>query len=174
MYAPLHYREIDSEKSLSLKNSCGNFDSYMNFSDQAKADISWWKNNITSSFKKLQFPDITVVLYCDASFLGWGAVCGSTKTGGMWKFEEMHITSETGELIIIDINVLELHAIYLSLCALIKDTGVHIKVFSDNTTAVQTINKFGTSHSKLCHGFVKKIWIWAEEHRNFQLHTFLV
>ena len=61
------------------------------------------------------------------------------------------------------INILELKAILLALKSFAKTSHKHIKIMSDNTTAIHCINKMGTSHSVECHHEVLKIWelaIW--------------
>ena len=56
------------------------------------------------------------------------------------------------------INVIELKAILFGLKALAKDlTKVHIKVLTDNSTAVPCTNKFGTSRSQECESVTKEI-----------------
>ena len=42
--------------------------------------------------------------------------------------------------------------------SIVKDHGIHVKVFSDSTTAIACINKLGTSLSELCHYITKQIW----------------
>ena len=44
-----------------------------------------------------------------------------------------------------------------------KDHGIHVRLFSDSTTAITCINKLGTSHSGLCHHITKQICEWAEK-----------
>ena len=46
--------------------------------------------------------------------------------------------------------------------ALINQTGLHIKILSDNTTAVSGVNNMGTSHSQDCNTIVKLIWQFAK------------
>ena len=84
---------------------------------------------------------------------GWGAYCEGMSTGGSW------INTEKNW----HINALELKSILLSLMSIVKDHGIHVKVFSDSTTAIACINKLGTSHSELCHHITKQIWEWAEK-----------
>jgi len=60
------------------------------------------------------------------------------------------------------INELELKAIYfglLSFCSEISD--VHIRIRSDNITAVTYINNLGGVRSIKCHKLTKQIWSWA-------------
>ena len=95
--------------------------------------------------KKLRYPGITKVIYTDASIQGWGACCEGMSTGGSW----INIQKSW------DINALELKAILLSIMSFVKEHGIHVKVFSDSTTAIACINKLGTSHSELCHHITK-------------------
>ena len=64
------------------------------------------------------------------------------------------------------INVLELKAVLLALMSFVKTSHKHIKIMSDNTTAIHCINKTGTSYSTECHHQVLKIWKWAIIHKN--------
>ena len=83
----------------------------------------------------------------DASSYRWGAVMESQSTGGLFS------TSEMKE----HINVLELKAILFGSKAVAKSlTKVHIKVLTDNSTAVACINKFGTSRSQECDSVIKR------------------
>ena len=71
----------------------------------------------------------------------------NVSTGGAWLPDEklMHI------------NVLELKAILLALKSFVKTSHKHIKIMSDNTTAIYCINKMGTSHSMERHHKILKI-----------------
>ena len=39
----------------------------------------------------------------------------------------------------------------------------HIRIMTDNSTAVSVINHMGTSHSHSCNSMAKKIWEWCIE-----------
>ena len=47
--------------------------------------------------------------------------------------------------------------------SIVKDHGIHAKIFSDSTTAIACINKLSTSHSELCYHITKQIWEWADK-----------
>ena len=81
---------------------------------------------------------------------------GNVSTGGTWLPDEklMHI------------NVLELKAILLALKSFVKTSHKHIKIMSDNTTAIHCIKKMGSSHSVEYHPEVLKIWEWAIIYKN--------
>ena len=55
------------------------------------------------------------------------------------------------------INVLELKAVLLSRKSFVKTSYKHIKIMSENTTAIHCINKMVTLHSMECHHQVLKI-----------------
>ena len=55
-------------------------------------------------------------------------------------------------------NTLKLKSILLSLMSIVKIYGIHVKIFSDSTTAIACINKLGTTHLELCHHITKQIW----------------
>ena len=46
--------------------------------------------------------------------------------------------------------------------ASVNQTGLHIKVLSNNTTAVSGVNKMGISHSQDCSTIVELIWQFAK------------
>ena len=75
------------------------------------------------------------VLYTDASKTGWGAqIEQGINTCGIWSKSEStrHI------------NYLELSAVDLALSSLFNNrSDIHIRVMSDNTTAVSYINAMG-------------------------------
>ena len=50
MWGPLHYRQLESDKTEALKNSQGNFNEIMQISEAAKKDIAWWVSNIMDSY----------------------------------------------------------------------------------------------------------------------------
>ena len=57
------------------------------------------------------------------------------------------------------INIKELNAIYYGLRSFLPYvTGFHVRVLSDNTTAVSVVNNMGTTHSVECNQAAQKIW----------------
>ena len=82
----------------------------------------------------------------------------SIPTGGNWTYESLH-----------HINYLEMYAILLALKTFATDKShTHIRIMTDNSTAVSVINHMGTSHSHSCNSMAKKIWEWCIE-RNIWL-----
>ena len=51
---------------------------------EAILDLQWWMKNLYTVSKKLQYLDITKVIYTDTSMHGWGAYCDGMSTGGSW------------------------------------------------------------------------------------------
>ena len=101
-------------------------------------------------------PAAQVTLNCDSSLLGWGCVINGsdTTTGGRWS---------PGEALS-HINCLELKAIKLGLQSLCSHfSNLHVKVLSDNQTAVTYIRAMGGTHSITCNQITREIILWCKE-----------
>ena len=97
---------------------------------------------------------VDVIIYTDASTKGWGAVKETEKIGGRWSEEEAKY----------HINCLELLAAIFGLKAFCKnEQGIHVKIYSDNSTTVNYINAMGGVHSREFHTIAKDIWQWCIE-----------
>ncbi len=87
---------------------------------------------------------------------GWGFFDPTTGVSGGGRWSEIEQENH--------INYLEMKAIWLSLQTICKEPmGTHIKILTDNNTAVCTITKQGSSKSEKCHEMARKIWFWAME-----------
>ena len=151
-YGELFYRFLEHDKVSALKREKGNFDAMMEVNDNSINEIKWWLNNISSAYKLIRIQPFDLVLTTDASPDGWGAVVDNSSTGGHWTDTEKEA----------HINVLELKAIYFGLkCYFYDYFNKHIRIKSDNTTAVAYINNFGGCRSLDCHNIAKEIWLWA-------------
>ncbi|XP_044179688.1 uncharacterized protein LOC122961167 [Acropora millepora] len=154
MWGPLHYRQLESDKTEALKNSKGNFNEIMQISEAAKKDIAWWVSNIMDSYNVISHGTPHVHLYSDASKTGWGGTCNGTQCGGPWTPTESAL----------HINVLEIKAAFFTLkCFVHKLSNNHVRINIDNTTAVSSINHMGTSHSPLCNQAAAELWAWCIE-----------
>ena len=125
-YGLAHIKMLENDKIEALRISRGNFDVPMTLSDKAREDILWWLHNISKSEKHIQVAPPDVIIFTDASEQGWGAHLGDITTGGRWSEVES----------ILHINVLELLAIYFSLKSLVKTSHQHVRIMTDNTTAL--------------------------------------
>ena len=153
-FGALYYRHLEREKILALKLARGNFDSLMEISQSGKDDIKWWLGHLDDMYAPIHLPQITKTISCDASNLGWGAVLDNTPTGGAWTSDEQCL----------HINCKEMLAIYYALrsyCDSIK--CLHLRVLSDNSTAVSVLNKMGTVRSPQCNFIAKLIWNFCRE-----------
>ena len=153
-FGELHYRYLEHDKIVALQDNKGDYDAIMTLSQEARADLHWWFNNVTSAFRHIMPTDPDLTLTTDASNTGWGAVQGGQKTGGLWDLEEQAF----------HINYLELKAVLLglkSLCASIFNK--HIRIQSDNTTTVAYVNAMGGIKSAVCNELAQQIWQWCRE-----------
>ena len=89
-------------------------------------------------------PDITI--YTDSSTLGWGVTDGKNPSGGRWKADKIN-----------HINVLELKAILMGVQTYCKGKNYkHVRVMSDNITAVSYVNNKGAIKSEFCNKNCKR------------------
>ena len=47
-YGTLHYRILEKEHIYALKKSFGNYDVYINVTNNMKSELKWWSDNIQS------------------------------------------------------------------------------------------------------------------------------
>ena len=70
------------------------------------------------------------------------------------------------------INYLELLAIFLALKVFVKKImGKHVKVLTDNCTAMADINHMGTSSGPKRNALAKEIWLWCSSQNIFLTAT---
>jgi len=147
----LHYRLLEMDKNSSLKTEKGNFEAVCNISREGQHDIQWWRDNITTAYKSMcPPPEVDYTIFTDASNEGWGASDNNITINGRWseKEKEMHINEQ------------ELVAIKYAILSYLK-SGIqpkHIKIMSDNATAISYINKYGGCKSKNCNIISSDIW----------------
>ena len=84
-----------------------------------------------------------------------GAVtCGQTAQG-RWAVDEQEL----------HINALELLAILFGLQSFFEDDPpAHVRIFSDNSTALAYVNHRGGTHSQECDAIACRIWNFADSH----------
>ena len=152
MYGQLYYRALEHTKTLALKAAKGDFDSQMILTEDCKKELQWWVDNVVSSYNVITHGQPLNTLTTDASQNGWGAVYNDTSTGGFWSDKEKSYHT----------NHLELLAVFMGLKTFFKTHyNVHLRVLTDNTTAIAVLNHMGTSHSDPCNRLGKEIWEWC-------------
>eukprot|EP00794_Sanderia_malayensis_P001725 gene1725-1923_t len=125
MFGPLYYRNLDMNKTKALKEAKGNFDQVIKLSQDAIAEIQWWGTHVPHLFNKIDHGNPQIILYSDASKIGWGCSCNDIKSGGNWNPEEAQF----------HINYLEMLAAYFALKAFTTEPAhKHVKLMVDNTT----------------------------------------
>ena len=110
--------------------------------------------NLETMYAPIHASPISYTLCSDASNIGWGVAYKSYRTGGAWLREEQ----------VLHINAKEMIAIHYVLRCFSKFlTGKHVRILSDNTTAVSVINNMGTSHSYECNSIAQNIWSFCRQ-----------
>ena len=151
-YGALFYKFLEKDKNNALRIAKGNYDNHMFIGADAKSELQWWLDNCYNSFKPIRIDPPSHILTTDASLLGWGAVYNENSTGGQWNDEET----------LLHINLLELKAILFGLQSFLSHlSNTHVRIRSDNATAVAYINNLGGISSIPCHKISKSIWLWA-------------
>ena len=146
---PLHYRNLERFKIQQLKLARGNFQAVLvTLPLAAMEKIFWWESNLISSFRNIKTPPVDCTITTDASHKGWGATDGHTPTGGRWGLsEKTHI------------NVLELKAAFFAIKAYCSSKVFkHIRIRSDNCTAIAYINHMGGIKALECDTLAKELW----------------
>ena len=152
-YGRLFYRELECTKISALSTHKGNFDISICINAACIDEICWWKDNIMGTFKYINPPPITLVIFTDASTLGWGIHCNGVSNGGRWDNNEKKL----------HINALELLAIFIGIKSFCKNLhSTNVKIMSDNATAISYISNMGGTKSKTCNSITKQIWLWCQ------------
>ena len=156
----LYYRHLEFSKTSALEASKYDFDAPCPLSNQAMGEIGWWIDHIRDSFAYIKaIPDIDRVIYTDASKHlggGWGASDGTHHDiNGRWSLEEQSL----------DINCLELKAIKLAILSYVPlyQKCKHVRIMSDNTSAIAYVNKQGGTHSMIQNDLAVQIWEYVME-----------
>ncbi|KAK2564155.1 hypothetical protein P5673_012393 [Acropora cervicornis] len=140
-YGPLHYTQLEKEKSQAIKDSNGNYEAFMSLSTDVKTELQWWIENIENSFNVISHDPPSLTISTDASKIGWGGVFEHLTCRGHWTPQEAEE----------HINYLELMAAFFSLQAFVtKLNNEHVGLKIDNTTAVAAISNMGTNYSVQC------------------------
>jgi ribonuclease HI len=159
-HALLFTKEMENQKMLALIFNKGHFDKKMDVTLDMKDELHWWLENLTTLASPIILPPYDMIVRTDASLQGWGVYVPDTglRFGGRWNEDEL------GK----HINELELIAIYHALKACCRDVyNSHIKIMTDNTTAVSAIKKQGSTKSESCNTIGRKIWFWAVTQNNW-------
>ena len=150
-YGAAHIKFLEIDKNAALARCKGNFEGKMFISSRVREYIHWWLTHL-QEVRKIRLDSPELEIYTDASLEGWGALCGEIPIGGRWT------DSET----VLHINALELKAILFGLRSFVKTEGLHIKVWTDSTTALAYTRKMGGVKSESCNGIAREIWEFCE------------
>ena len=152
LYGPLHYRQLEHDKTTALQNNRWNFDKHMSLSPAARVELTWWISHVIDSVNVMTREDPAHILTTDASGEGWGAVVEHSRTGELWSAQEK----------LYHINYLKLLAVLLGLQVFYQNHhDTHIRLMIENSTSVAVINHMGTSHSCQLNALCKQIWEWC-------------
>lgn len=152
-FGKFYYRNLERLKTTALKKAKGNFDAKVKLTSICINELEWWLDNVYTSSRFIKIPDIDMTIFTDASDLGWGITNGSSSSGGRWSIEEKDK----------HINIRELKAVEIGIISYTKNTcPKHIRIMSDNTTAIAYINNMGGICSLECDELAKSVWLYCK------------
>lgn len=153
-FGKLWYRNLETAKINALRSSAGNYDSNMYISSIMKEELEWWIKNIRSQVRHISHGNPEISIQTDASLQGWGAVLNKHEIGGRWSEDESQN----------HINYLEILAILLAIKSFIHlIRNKHVKILTDNSTAVSYISQFGGTKSPDCNKVARQIWLLCKQ-----------
>ena len=159
-YGRLHYRYLEHCKTKALEANKYNFEAKCQLTEEAFSEINWWVDNIMDSFAYIRAtPEVDQTIHTDASKHlggGWGASDGiHDDINGRWSLQEQGL----------DINCLELKAIKLALqsYAPLYENCKHIRIMSDNTSAIAYVNKQGGTKCMAQNKLATEIWEYCRQ-----------
>ena len=144
-YGQMHYRQLERFKNTALQQNGDDFESQLPSLPQKVYDeLKWWLSNSDKCIRAVTLAEIDYTIETDASYLGWGASNGIQPIGN--RCEEVELPH---------INFLELRAIWLALNSYFMNNcnARHVKILSDNSTAISYVNKMEPSDD-----LAKNIW----------------
>ena len=150
-YGNLYYKELEMLKIKALRKNSGNFEAFEILNKEAIHELKWWKENISKCFNYIKATNVDKIIYTDASKAGWGISSENETNGGRWEPQEKEL----------HINVLELKAIGIGIKSFYKTEHKHLRLMSDNATAIAYINNMGGVKSKECNTVTREIWEWC-------------
>ena len=104
-FGKLHYRNLEIEKNLALRQHKGNYEALISQSPSAKEELAWWIKNVDQAFNPISHSNHAIEIRTDASKKGWGVYHGGDTTQGLWSDTESQLY----------IDALELKAIHFAL-----------------------------------------------------------
>ena len=151
VFGPLSYRRLVNDKD--------DYDHKMCLSPGNQDELKWWITALPTAVRYIAHANPDITLTTDASHTGWSATVCAHQAQGLWPFQETNDYNS---------NILELRPIELGLLSLLRSRAIqHIRIISDNMTAITYIIAMGGVQSKECNLIAKRIWLWAIDRRNW-------
>ncbi|XP_064113206.1 uncharacterized protein LOC135219920 [Macrobrachium nipponense] len=158
----LHLRPLQFYLNRNWKRKEQRLSDTFPISAEVKKDLIWWLDPAKlGEGVSLQQLNPQLILFSDASDLGWGATLGNREISGRWSETERNW----------HINKKELMAAFLALQAFEECVaGKVVEISMDNVTALAYVRKQGGTHSFSLNETAKNLLLWAKD-RNIVLQT---
>ena len=154
-YAQLFTKRLEIEKIDALNQAKFNYEARISLSQECRKDLEVVKSDLPGISAPLRIPPPDITLKSDSSGKGWGVFNPFTgeRGGGHWSQEEK----------LEHINILELKACFFTLkCFCADRRSIHVRLMSDNRSAVASISKQGSTKKRL-NQVARELWQYAKE-----------
>ena len=152
---PLNYRPMERLKMSALHHHNYNYDAEVSLNSASKKNIKWWCSILHHTSAPIRRQDPQMIMFTDASYYGWGAVCGKFKAQGKFLPHALGYS----------INTKECLAVYYGFKSFLKClSGKTVLIRSDNTTAVSFVSKMGGMSCLIRDRLMSDLWKLAAKH----------
>ena len=146
--APLHYHSLQIDENNEVAQ--GGYNHRIFLSQPSRVELQWWCQCLTShNGKPIRTPHPDLIIYTDASLLGWGATSQGVHIRGAWTQAEQSLhTQLSGTLGGVECSA-----------SVLPRKGEHtVLIWLDNFSAVAYINHMGGTRSSELASIAIRLW----------------
>ena len=159
-----HYRSLERVKVSTLQSAFSNYDAVCQLSSHACEDLHWWLINLPAAAAPIDHGPISLEIFSDACFAGWGTYFPPSVTHGFFDVIER---AES-------INTKETLAIWYSLLSFLPHLqNQHVLVHSDSAMAISYVSKLGGMDHLGWDQIARDIWKLAQDNNFWLLVSFV-
>lgn len=92
-FGRLHYRNLETEKNLALREHKGNYKAFISLSPSAREELAWWIENVDMAFSPISHGNPVIEVRTDALKKGWGVYLTVTSPKAFGIVQKANCTS---------------------------------------------------------------------------------
>lgn len=134
---------LDRCRARALRASGARWDSPCALSPEALTELRWWERQVASlGGRPIRLPPVDVMLQTDASALGWGAAVIDSRVSAFRGIRLAgRLPAHLRESVSNETELFAIHRALLAMSARASLQDLHVRVQSDNSTAVYYVNR---------------------------------